>query len=72
MFTKLILTIFILLLVVNCSADNWWHSNIKEIYSTKQYPNISRCQYQYLVGNIANECKVNKKFKELILSIKRV
>ena len=72
MFTKLILTIFILLLVSNCSADSWWNSSLKELYSRRQYPNITKCKFQYLVGNIPKECKVNKKFKELILSIKRV
>jgi len=66
-----IITILFLLLTI-CSADNWWNANIKQIYSAKQFPNISRCQYQYLVGNIPFNCKVNKKFKELILSIKRV
>jgi hypothetical protein len=66
-----IITILFLLLSI-CSADNWWNSNLKEIYSRRQYPNISRCQYQYLVGNIPFHCKVNKKLKELILSIKRV
>ncbi len=71
MFNKFILILFILFFV-NCSADNWWNSNLKEIYSRRQYPNISRCQYQYLVGNIPFHCKVNKKLKELILSIKRV
>ena len=66
-----VLTVSKLLLSI-CSADNWWNSNLKEIYSRRQYPNISRCQYQYLVGNIPFHCKVNKKLKELILSIKRV